>query len=91
MKLKSYLVLFILTLLLFFVLGVRYGQKVEKTNKAINYILSITPTKTPPPTPTPYEYIIQKSKKYGIKYDVPSFLDIFEDPTSSAVYFKVKK
>jgi hypothetical protein len=91
MKLKSYLLLFVLIVILFFILGVRYGQKVEKTNKTINYLLSITPTKTPTPSPTPYEIITQKSKKYGIKYNFPSFLELFEDPTSAAVFLKTKK
>ncbi|MEK7634015.1 MAG: hypothetical protein AAB437_04190 [Patescibacteria group bacterium] len=54
MKTKSYVFLFILLLILFFILGVRYGQKVEKNNKIVDYILSITPypTYTPYPSPT---------------------------------------
>ncbi len=45
-----YFLLTILAVLLFFILGVRYGQRVEKENKKINYILSLTPTKSPTPT-----------------------------------------
>ena len=52
---KSYLLLVILILVLAFILGFRSGQKVEKTNEKINYLLSITPTKVPP-TPTPISY-----------------------------------
>ncbi|MEK7097092.1 MAG: hypothetical protein AAB705_04020 [Patescibacteria group bacterium] len=50
MKLKPYLFLFFLIVILIFILGVRYGQRVEKNNKVVDYILSITPY----PTYTPY-------------------------------------
>ncbi len=76
MKSKSYLLLFFLALILVFILGVRYGQKVEKTNKIIDYVLSITPRITPtvPISPTPLQYATPSS-----------FLKIKEDPTKSAV------
>lgn len=86
MKLKSYLLLFVLVLILTFILGVRYGQKVEKTNKVINYVLSITPTNVP--TPTPIKYATSESKIWKLKYTYPSFLKIKEDPTKSAVIFE---
>ncbi|MFA5770185.1 MAG: hypothetical protein WC894_01660 [Patescibacteria group bacterium] len=50
MKLKPFLFLFFLITILVFILGVRYGQRVEKNNKVVDYILSITPF----PTYTPY-------------------------------------
>ncbi|MEK7597801.1 MAG: hypothetical protein AAB441_04120 [Patescibacteria group bacterium] len=54
MKTKPYLFLFFLIVILVFILGVRYGQKVEKNNKAVDYLISITPLPTPPPnTPSP--------------------------------------
>lgn len=86
MKSKSYFLLFFLVLILFFILGVRYGQKVEKTNKVIDYILSISPTKVP--TPTPFKYATSESKLWRIKYTYPSFLKVKEDPTKSAVLFE---
>ncbi|MFN4212771.1 MAG: hypothetical protein ACK4FL_02290 [Microgenomates group bacterium] len=87
MKAKSYLLIFSLTLILTFILGVRYGQKVEQTNKVINYLLSITPT-TPPPTPTPFKYATSESKIWKVKFIYPSFLKIKEDPTRGAVIFE---
>ncbi|PIU36623.1 hypothetical protein COS77_01000 [Candidatus Roizmanbacteria bacterium CG06_land_8_20_14_3_00_34_14] len=54
MKIKSYIFIVFLVVILFFILGVRYGQKIEKNNKVVDYILKITPypTYTPYPLPT---------------------------------------
>ena len=52
MKIKPYLFLFSLVVILTFILGVRYGQKVEKNNKVVDYLLSITPFPTYTPYPT---------------------------------------
>lgn len=52
MKKTSYVFLFFLFVVLIFILGVRYGQKVEKNNKVVDYILSITPYPTYTPYPT---------------------------------------
>ncbi|OQY66272.1 hypothetical protein B6D29_02870 [Microgenomates bacterium UTCPR1] len=53
---KKAQIIFLLTLLsiLIFIVGFRSGQKVEKTNKIIDFITSITPypTYTPYPSPT---------------------------------------
>jgi hypothetical protein len=86
MKSRSILILFFLALILVFILGVRYGQKVEKTNKIINYVLSITPTKIP--TPTPLQYATSESKMWKIKFVYPSFLKVKEDPSKGAVLFE---
>lgn len=86
MQFKSYLLLFFLILILIFILGVRYGQNIEKTNKVINYVLSITPTKVP--IPTPLKYATSEGKIWRIKFTYPSFLKIKEDPSRSAVIFE---
>lgn len=58
MKTKSFVFLLVMILILIFILGVRYGQKVEKNNKVVDYLLSITPipSSTPkslsPPLPS---------------------------------------
>jgi len=51
MKPKTYVFLFIIITILTFILGVRYGQRVEKANKAVDYLLSITPSLTPKISP----------------------------------------
>ena len=50
-KKGPYILLFILVITLFFILGLQYGKMVEKADKTINYILSITPTQKLTPTP----------------------------------------
>lgn len=61
MKTKPYLFLFFLIVILVFILGVRYGQRVEKNNKIVDYLLLITPY----PTYTPYPLASPKSKDEG--------------------------
>lgn len=90
-KLTPYIFLAILLVILAFILGTRYGQKVEQTNKVVNYLISLPPTKPPLPTPTPWKEEDYKSKKWGLHFYFPSFLKVKEDPTSSAVYFELKK
>lgn len=71
MKIKPYVFLFVLLVVLFFILGVRYGQQVEKTNKTINYLISIPPTK-PPPTATPLKFDTYKNSDCGVSFMYPS-------------------
>ncbi len=71
-KSLPYIFLLLLVLVLIFIGGVKYGQKVEETNKVIKFVLSITPTAKPAkPTPTiPLEF---KSAEYcGMKFLLPS-------------------
>ena len=90
MKNKPYLLLIVLTIVLAFILGVRYGQRVEKTNKTIDYLLTITPTPRQP-TPTPAKYKEYKSKRWGLKFTLPENLAVKEDATSPAIMFELKK
>ena len=86
---KSYLLLIFLIIVLAFILGFRSGQKVEKTNKVVNSILSITPTKVPP-TPTPVSYKEYKSKKWGLKFTYPSNLEVKESSKTAEILFQLK-
>jgi hypothetical protein len=89
-KSGPYILLITLLLILVLILGIRYGQNVEKTNQKVDCVLSITPT-PPPPTPTSITYKDYKSKKNGIKYTFPANLDIKESTNSPAVLFEIKK
>jgi hypothetical protein len=53
-KMTPYLFLVFLTVLLFFILGFRYGQKVENTNKINQIMASIPPSATVAPTQIPF-------------------------------------
>jgi len=86
---KPYLFLLTLFIVLVFIVGVRYGQYVEKTNKIINYTLSITPTKPPTPTPT-WVFEEYKSKKWGVKFSYPSFLEIKEATNETKIIIDLK-
>jgi len=90
MKRASYFFIFFLLIILTFILGVRYGQKVEKTNKVIDTLLKITPT-IAAVSPTPITYQEYKSKKWGIKYTFPSNLEVKESASAPAVLFQIKK
>lgn len=45
-----YLFLFSLIVILTFILGVKYGKKVEQANKINSYLLKITPSASPKPS-----------------------------------------
>lgn len=86
---KPYIFLITLVAILFFIIGFRYGQNVEKANKIIDYLLSLTPTpyqKSPTPIPTT-EY---KSKRWGLKLKYPENLKIIESTNSSEIIIEKK-
>jgi hypothetical protein len=86
-KPKTLVLIVILLLILFFTLGVRYGQKVEKANKVIDFILSITPTPKPTNTPTPTPLIFEnyKSKRWGLRFKYPKNFEIKESTNSPEI------
>ncbi len=90
MKTKPYIFLFVLLLILFFILGVRYGQKVEKNNKVVDYLLSL-PSPIPPISPTPITYKEYKSKKWGLKFTYPDNLQVVESSKSAEILLEIKK
>jgi hypothetical protein len=71
-------------------LGVRYGQKVEKTNKVIDFILSITPTQSPTPTPT-IGYQQYKSPRWGLKFKYPDNLILKESTRQAEILIEPKQ
>ena len=75
----------VLFVILAFILGTRYGQKVEQTNKAINYLISLPPTK-PPPTPIPLEFKTYENKVCGIRFLLPSTINIQYESSRSAKF-----
>ena len=92
-KPKTLVLIVILLLILFFILGVRYGHKVEKTNKVIDFILSITPTPKPTNTPTPTPLIFEdyKSKRWGLRFKYPKNFEIKESTTSPEILIAPKE
>jgi hypothetical protein len=78
-----YVLVFILIIIIIFILGIRYGQKVEKTNKIIDFVASIPPTK-PVPTNIPLEFKNYKNEDCGIRFLYPANLTIKNDSSISA-------
>ena len=78
-----YIFLGILMTVFVFILGLRYGQKVEKDNKVINYLISLPPTKSVP-TNIPLEFKTYENKNCHIKFLYPSKLIINNIGSNSA-------
>ncbi len=87
MRIKSYLLVFILSLVLFFIIGFRLGEKVEKQNQINSLIL--TPTITPFPKKE-IEYQDYKSKKYNLKIIYPKGFQIIESTKEALIEVKKK-
>jgi len=92
-KPKTLVLIVVILLILFFILGVRYGQKVEKANKAIDFLLSITPTPKPTTTPTPTPLIFEeyKSKRWGIRFRYPKNFEVKEATNAPEILIAPKE
>lgn len=83
MKIKNYLLIFLLSLILFFIIGFRLGQKVEKQNQINSFILTPSPT-------LKIEYQDYKSKKYNLKLIYPKGFQIIESTKEALIEVKEK-
>jgi hypothetical protein len=82
-----YLFLLLLIFIIIFILGLRRGIEVEKTNKKMNYILSITQTRPTIISPSPYppvNYLTFQHKGCGLRFLYPSSLEKTKETTTSA-------
>ncbi len=89
-KIGPYILIGLLTLTLIFILGVRYGQKVEKTNKFIEYAISL-PTPQLQPTTIPLAFNTFTHQECGIKFLYPLSLEIQTNASESAVLTEENK
>lgn len=90
-KAGPYIFIVTLVIVLIFVIGVRYGQKVEKINKETSYLLTKYPMLSPTPTSSPTEYKTIVLKTCGISFLIPNTLTIDRETSSSAKISDVKK
>ncbi len=81
------LLLIVLIIILVFILGVRYGQRVEKTNKSVSVFLSIPPTK-PQPTQEPVTFRTYSGKACGAQFLYPSMLGLAKESSTSVQLIK---
>lgn len=82
------ILLSLLLLILIFVVGVRYGQKVEQTNKVIKAIISIPPSPTPT-KPKPVVYKTYQSKPCNLEFLYPDSL-VLKESSTEAVFAENK-
>jgi hypothetical protein len=83
-----FIVIAILGTFLVFAGGVRYGQRVEKVNKRIDYLVSLTPpqpTASPQPTPLSVQYKTYSNKLCAVSFLYPSYLKTAKETSQSAV------
>lgn len=91
-KRAPFVVLSILTIVLIFIVGVRYGQHVEKTNKETAYILSLTPqpqSPTPKPTETQIAFKTYTHKQCAVQFLYPHTLTKVKETTNSAQFKQI--
>jgi len=88
-KLGPYIFIAVLVVVLFFILGVRYGQKVEKTNKTIDYLISLTPAKSP--TPVPVGFKLYSNKVCGLSFLYPNTISLDKNATDTAEFLQDNK
>ena len=82
-KLGPFILLGSLVFLLIFIFGVRYGKKVEKTNEAVNFMLSLPPTKAPTPT-KPINFKTFKHEGCGVQFLYPEMLRVDKNASDQA-------
>jgi hypothetical protein len=71
-RILPYLFLSFLAVILAFTMGVRYGTRVEQSNKVITYFLTTTPPQPKPTEPdSPQEFAVRAFKDCGVSVLVP--------------------
>jgi len=82
-KLGPYVFIVILVIILTFIFGIRYGQRVEKDNKKVDSFLSQPPT-LPTPTGVPLEFKTYTNKDCGISFLYPAFFKVDKEGSFAA-------
>ncbi len=80
------ILLSILTIFLFFILGMQYGKKVESTNKSVSYTLSLTPAQKPSQALiTPISYSEFKNEQCALSFLYPATMTIEKQSSTEAL------
>ncbi|MBI2051367.1 hypothetical protein HYT33_01250 [Candidatus Roizmanbacteria bacterium] len=88
-KKGPFILLFSLLLVLIFIVGVRYGQRVEQTNKTVSYLLSLTPS-APTPTEGPLRFQTYEHKPCGLQFIYPSTISKKNEASDEAAFEQKK-
>src|SRR3989344_1846335 len=81
-KRGPYFLIASLVLVIVFIAGLQYGKHVEKTNKTITAVLSISPTR--PDEPIKISYIRFEHKECGVSFVYPSLISQVKQSSTSA-------
>ena len=85
-KKGPFILISLLVIAMIFILGMQYGKQVEKTDKVIEYILSITPSQTPMPTDAdPIIYKTYLQKDCAVSFVYPSNLLITKEASEESI------
>lgn len=85
-KSLPYVFLAFLVALLLFIVGIRYGQHVEKVNKTVSYLISLPPSPTPALTSSPLSFSEFTHTGCKVSVVVPSELTMSKESSNSAVF-----
>jgi len=86
-----YMFLAFLTCILLFILGVRYGQRVEQINKTTQLLISPAPSLAASPTTVPLAFSSYTHASCGASLLLPSQLIKTQESSTSAVFSTEKK
>ncbi len=87
---KGPLLLFLfLFLILVFIVGVRYGQNVERVNNVVDYVIKLTPTAKPSPIPS-LEYRSYTIPVCAVSFLYPTNLAPENEASMTAVFVEGK-
>ena len=84
-KRLPYIFIGLLTLILIFIIGLRWGQSIERTNKTINYLISIPPTATLAPTQPPLGFKTYKHTVCGVQFLYPDTYEVVKESSNGAM------
>ena len=82
-KKGSFILILLLLIVLVFIVGVRYGQRVEMANKAVSLNLSLTPN-GPTTTKAPLRFTTYINKACGFELLHPSTVNVIKQSTDEA-------
>lgn len=87
-KLIPFAFIALLIIVVIFIVGLQYGRKVAETDKAIHYLLSITPTRAITPSPVisiTYNTLTgAASENCGVSFLYPSTMKVVQNSTQSS-------
>jgi len=84
-KTTPYFFLGFLLLVLFFIVGVRYGQQVERTNKLMSYLVSMAPSATRAPSTVPLAFKTYKHSPCGVQFLLPTSFTTVKEGSEGAM------